>query len=70
VGEVGRLKMALYPNGVAQDRYYGFSYFAARYGQRQFVEHVLAAIDPFDPSAKDLLFSDRDTIIPMPRGRA
>jgi bacillithiol biosynthesis cysteine-adding enzyme BshC len=67
VGEVGRLKMALYPNGVAQERYYGFSYFAARYGQRQFVEHVLAAIDPFDPSAKDLSCSDRDATLQTAR---
>jgi hypothetical protein len=60
VSEVRRLKMTLYPNGVPQDRYYGLSYFAARYGQRQFVERVLAAIDPVDPSPKDLLCTDRD----------
>jgi bacillithiol biosynthesis cysteine-adding enzyme BshC len=60
VSEVRRLKMTLYPNGVPQERYYGLSYFAARYGQRQFVERVLAAIDPFDPSPKDLLCTDRD----------
>jgi bacillithiol biosynthesis cysteine-adding enzyme BshC len=57
VNEVRRLKMALYPHDMPQERYYGLSYFAARYGQRPFVERVLATIEPFDPSRRDLLCS-------------
>lgn len=60
IDEVRRLRMSLYPNGMLQERYYGLSYFAARYGQQQLVERVLAAIDPFDPSPKDLVCTDPD----------
>lgn len=54
VEEVQRLKAALHPRGEPQERVYGVSYFAARYGEREFVEKVLAAIVPFDPALLEL----------------
>ena len=49
-----RLKTLLYPEGVPQERFYGISYFAARYGERAFVERVLESVTPFDATPKDL----------------
>ncbi len=54
VEEVERVRWALAPHGGPQERSYGLSYFAARYGERAFVTRVLAAIDPFDPTPRDL----------------
>jgi bacillithiol biosynthesis cysteine-adding enzyme BshC len=54
VGDVRRLQSWLCPGGVPQERFYGLSYFAARYGERSFVERVLAAVSPFDPTPRDL----------------
>lgn len=47
VDAVRRVRSALYPNGAPQERVFGVSYFAARYGQRPFLERVLSAIEPF-----------------------
>jgi bacillithiol biosynthesis cysteine-adding enzyme BshC len=58
VDDVRRVKQLLFPNGAPQERVYGLSYFAGRYGERAFVERVLAAVDPFDPSPKDLVLND------------
>jgi hypothetical protein len=55
VGDVRRLKGALCPGGVPQERVYGLPYFAARYGERPFLDRVLAAVTPFDPTPRDLL---------------
>ncbi len=44
----------LFPRGEPQERYYGLPYFGARYGDRAFVERVLAAIRPFDATPGDL----------------
>lgn len=52
--DVTRLKQFLFPHGAPQERFYGFSYFAARYGERAFVERILAAADPFDATPKDV----------------
>jgi len=49
-----RLQWRLYPNGHPQERYYGMSYFAARYGERPFIERVLATAAPFEVAPKDL----------------
>lgn len=54
VRDVRRLQCALFPGGSPQERVVGFSYFAARYGERSFIEKVLAAIEPFEPAQKDL----------------
>jgi uncharacterized protein YllA (UPF0747 family) len=54
VDDVRRLKLLLHPNDVPQERVYGVSWFAARYGERAFVERVLGAITPFDPTPRDV----------------
>lgn len=52
VAEVRRLRTLLRPNDVPQERFYGFSYFAARYGERAVLERVMDAIRPFDPEPR------------------
>jgi bacillithiol biosynthesis cysteine-adding enzyme BshC len=54
VARVRRLKTNLWPNGVPQERVFGLPWYAARIGDRALVERVLAAIDPFDPTPRDL----------------
>jgi bacillithiol biosynthesis cysteine-adding enzyme BshC len=54
VRDVRGLRHSLYPGGSPQERVYGLSYFAARYGERAFIETTLAAIDPFELAQKDL----------------
>jgi bacillithiol biosynthesis cysteine-adding enzyme BshC len=54
VHDLTRLRDALFPGGEAQERVYGLPYFAARYGERAFIEQVLAAIEPFEASEKEL----------------
>jgi bacillithiol biosynthesis cysteine-adding enzyme BshC len=54
VGEVRRLKQLLFPGAVAQERVFGFAYFAARYGDRALIEQLLAAIDPYSPGITEL----------------
>ncbi len=54
VNDVRRLRLMLQPNGAPQERVYNLSYFAARFGERAFLERVLAAIDPFDAERKEL----------------
>jgi bacillithiol biosynthesis cysteine-adding enzyme BshC len=54
VEDVQRLLRLLQPGGAPQERVYGLSYFAARYGERAFLEAVLAAIEPFDPAPREL----------------
>ena len=54
VQELQRLRTLLQPGGVPQERFYGLPYFAARYGERAFLERVLSAIEPFDPTPREL----------------
>jgi bacillithiol biosynthesis cysteine-adding enzyme BshC len=54
VQDVRRLKLLLQPDDLPQERVYGLAYFAARYGERGFIEAVLTAIDPFDPRLREL----------------
>lgn len=58
VAEVRRLKALLHPHDIPQERYYGLSYFAARYGEGKVLDGVLAAIRPFDATPRHLLLSD------------
>jgi bacillithiol biosynthesis cysteine-adding enzyme BshC len=58
VQAVRQVKMLLYPDGVPQERFYGVSYFAARYGERALLERVFDAIEPFDPTPRDLDVGD------------
>jgi bacillithiol biosynthesis cysteine-adding enzyme BshC len=55
--DIERAQRALQPNGEPQERVYGFSYYAARYGERSFIESIMRALeasDAFDPSLRDL----------------
>lgn len=54
VEEVRRLKAMLQPNGDPQERIYGISYYAARYGEREFIDKVMEAIVPYDASQLEL----------------
>jgi bacillithiol biosynthesis cysteine-adding enzyme BshC len=54
VHDVQRLKALLHPNGAPQERFYGLPYFAARHGERAFLDAVLRAAEPFDFSIKEL----------------
>jgi len=54
VEDVRRLHTWLQPNGQPQERVYGISYFAARYGQRRVIDAVLAAQRPFDATPLDV----------------
>ncbi len=64
--ELQHVRWALVPHGVAQERYYGPSYFAARWGERAFVARVLATIAPFDPTPRDLVWSARTGAVARP----
>jgi bacillithiol synthase len=54
VFDLQRLKTLLYPGGQPQERFYGLPYFAARFGERPFLETALGAIDAFEPTQKEL----------------
>jgi len=48
----------LFPAGIPQERYYGLSYFAARYGEQQLIERIVSAVVPYSSEVVDLLFED------------
>lgn len=52
--DVRRLQALLQPEDGPQERCHGFSYYAAKWGDRALVEAVLSAVIPFDPALKDL----------------
>lgn len=54
IEEIKRLKALLHPEREPQERFYGISYFAARYGEWAFVAKVLDSVTPFDAAIKDL----------------
>ena len=54
VEELRRVRRMLYPGGAPQERVFGLSTFAGRFGEREFVARVLDAIDPFDSTLKDI----------------
>jgi bacillithiol biosynthesis cysteine-adding enzyme BshC len=58
VAEVRRLKDLLWPAGMPQERFYGVSYFAARYGESAFVRRIVGAIVPFDATPRELLLRE------------
>jgi bacillithiol biosynthesis cysteine-adding enzyme BshC len=51
---VERLRTALCPEGVPQERYYCFAPFAARHGIAQLKTRVFDALDPFSGAVKDI----------------
>jgi hypothetical protein len=52
--DLRRVQSRLIPGGVPQERFFGLPSFAARYGQRAFVERVLAAAEPLRTGVEDL----------------
>lgn len=54
VERLRRARLILCPGGAPQERVYGLSWFAARQGDRDVVERVLAAVDVADPALQDL----------------
>jgi bacillithiol biosynthesis cysteine-adding enzyme BshC len=54
VEEARRLQGWLHPDGVPQERLFGYSYFAARYGERPWLERILAAAAPFEARVQDV----------------
>lgn len=54
VDDVHRLKALLHPNDAPQERIYGVPVYAARLGEQTIVDAVLRALDPLDPTVKDL----------------
>jgi uncharacterized protein YllA (UPF0747 family) len=51
---VDRLLTELYPNGLQQERAYGFATYAARCGTRALVSALSAAASSLDPSVRDV----------------
>jgi bacillithiol synthase len=54
VDAVRRLRAMLAPDGAPQERVLGLAGLAAKLGDRQVIERVLAAIDPFDATLQEL----------------
>ncbi len=54
VDEVRRLRRLLFPENRPQERTYGLASFAARFGERAFIDKVLASVVPFDAAIRDL----------------
>ena len=54
VDDLRRVQARLQPRGIPQERFFGLSSFAARYGQRTFIERVLAVATPFSTGIEDL----------------
>jgi bacillithiol biosynthesis cysteine-adding enzyme BshC len=54
VQDVTRVQSRLMPRGIPQERFFGLPSFAARYGQRAFVERVLEAAEPLRTDVVDL----------------
>jgi bacillithiol synthase len=52
--DVRRIQAKLLPKGTYQERFFGIPSFAARYGQRPFIERVLAAATPLRTDIEDI----------------
>jgi hypothetical protein len=53
-----RVQRWLLPNGQPQERVYGLATCAARFGERAFLDRVLAAADPDATAVRDLYWSE------------
>ncbi|HKU42944.1 MAG TPA: hypothetical protein VJR89_32515, partial [Polyangiales bacterium] len=56
VSGVHRLRGLLQPRGLPQERVYAFAHFAARFGERAFLERVLNTIEPFATTQQELVW--------------
>ncbi|MEY4579402.1 MAG: hypothetical protein RL701_4105 [Pseudomonadota bacterium] len=54
VRDVRALRRWLQPQGAPQERVFGYSYYAARYGERALLEQILRATDPLATSITEL----------------
>ena len=54
VDDIRSLQARLLPRGIPQERFFGLSSYAARYGQRPFVERILAAAQPLRIDIEEL----------------
>jgi bacillithiol biosynthesis cysteine-adding enzyme BshC len=54
VDDVRRVQARLQPRGIPQERFFGLPSFAARYGQRAFIERVLSKAEPLRVGIEDL----------------
>ena len=54
LSDLRRLKWLLHPSDQPQERVLSLPYFAARYGERTFMNAIAAAIDPWDSREKEL----------------
>ncbi len=54
VDDLRRVQARLQPQGLPQERFFGLPSFAARYGQRAFIDRVLAAAEPLRTGIEDL----------------
>jgi uncharacterized protein YllA (UPF0747 family) len=52
--DLARLQHALFPGGAPQERVYGMSYYAARFGERPLIELILRSIDPWSGAEQEL----------------
>ncbi|MCK6547320.1 bacillithiol biosynthesis cysteine-adding enzyme BshC [Myxococcota bacterium] len=53
--DVRRVKAWLFPRGEPQERVFALAYPAARWGERAFLDRVLASITPFDATERELV---------------
>ena len=54
VDDLRRVQARLQPQGLPQERFFGLPSFAARCGQRAFIDRVLAAAEPLRTGIEDL----------------
>src|SRR5262249_50373186 len=60
VGAWQHVQRWLFPNDQPQERVYGLATCAARFGERAFLERVLAMADPDATAVRDLYWNDSD----------
>ena len=51
---LARLEASLRPDGHLQERVFAFPAFAARVGLAEFRQLILAAVDPFNPTMREI----------------
>ncbi len=54
VADVRKLQRLLHPKGAPQERNHGLAWYGARYGDRAFLETILASVRPFDGSLLEI----------------
>ncbi len=57
---IRRVQQALWPHGEPQERVYGLPWFAARFGERPFLERTLAEAEPFAAAPRDVVWPSEE----------